>query len=83
MRFISRQLSRDTYISLMSQYYPCHRSAEFPEINRRITQEEYQKAEDLMAECGLYNGWTQESFGLARFAGNNIKPILRDKQYDT
>jgi len=77
MDFISREISPDTYISLMSQYYPCYRSLEFPEINRRLTQQEYKRAENLMHGCGLYNGWTQESFGLERFAGTNIKPVFK------
>ena len=82
MRFIARELSPDTYLSLMSQYYPCYQSADFPEIDRRISQEEYQKAQNLMHECGLYNGWTQESFGLARFAGIHIKPVAKNEQRD-
>ncbi len=82
MRFIAGDLSRDTYISLMSQYYPCYRCVNFPELNRRITQEEYQEAQNLMHEYGLANGWIQESFGLERFAGTNIKPIFKNERRD-
>ena len=80
MRFISSEVSSDTYISLMSQYYPCYRSGEFPEINRRISQEEYREAQKSMEGYGLYNGWAQESFGLERFAGTNIKPVFDDEK---
>lgn len=74
MRFISKEISKDTYISLMSQYTPYYRAAEFREISRRITDSEYQEAIEIMHKYGLYNGWTQESGGLERFAGVNIKP---------
>jgi putative pyruvate formate lyase activating enzyme len=83
MRFIAGDLSKDTYLSLMSQYYPCYRSPDFPELNRRITPEEYREAKRLAQEYGLANGWTQESFGLKRFAGTNIKPILKNERRDT
>ena len=33
--------------SLMHQYIPCGRAAEYPEINRVVTAEEYQKVEQL------------------------------------
>ena len=76
MRFIAEDLSRDTYISLMSQYLPYHRAAEFKEINRRLMLKEYEEAKGIMVKYGLSNGWIQESLGLERFAGVNIKSIL-------
>jgi len=74
MEFIARELSDDTYISLMSQYLPYYRAKEFPEISRRLTQQEYDEAKEIMHSLGLTNGWVQESYGLERFAGVNIKP---------
>lgn len=73
MRFIACQLSKDTYISLMSQYFPCHKAKDYPEISRRITRQEYQRAIDAMYANGLHNGWVQDEHGLDRFAGTNIK----------
>lgn len=78
MRFISENLSKDTYISLMSQYYPCFKAGEFLEISRRITIQEYTQAEKSLQRYGLFNGWVQESHGLERFAGTNIKTNLSD-----
>ena len=74
MEFIATELSKDTYISLMSQYFPCFKAVNFPQICRRITYAEYQEAQEIMHKYGLYNGWVQESGGLDRFAGTNIKP---------
>ena len=74
MQFIGRELSVDTYISLMSQYFPCYKADEIKELSRRITFEEYEAARDCLQKHGLRNGWIQESGGLDRFAGINIKP---------
>ncbi len=75
MEFISKEISQDTYISLMSQYMPLYKAGQFDEISRRITQREYENAQDMMHNCGLFNGWTQETGGLDSLAGTNIKPI--------
>lgn len=77
MKFISAELSKDTYISLMSQYFPCYKADKLKEISRRITLEEYAQAKTGMEKYGLFNGWTQDGGGLERFAGTNIKPILK------
>ena len=44
----------------MSQYTPFYRSAEFPEINRRITTYEYEKVLDAAIELGLTEGYMQK-----------------------
>ena len=47
-------------VSLMSQYTPFHKSADFPEIKRRITSYEYHKVLDTAIELGLVHGYMQE-----------------------
>lgn len=47
--------------SLMRQYVPWGRAAEFPEINCRLTEEEYNEAEACMEELGIVDGYTQEA----------------------
>ena len=59
MRFIAEKISKETYISLMSQYFPDYRASEFPEINRRISAHEYSEAQEAMQEYGLHFGWSQ------------------------
>jgi putative pyruvate formate lyase activating enzyme len=78
MKFIAEEISPDTYISLMSQYLPYYRAGQFKDICRRLSEKEYKKAKEAMEEYGLSNGWVQESYGLERFAGVNIKPALRE-----
>jgi putative pyruvate formate lyase activating enzyme len=60
MQFIARNISRNTYISLMSQYFPDYRACDYPQVNRRITAKEYAEARAAMEEAGLFNGWIQE-----------------------
>ncbi|MDH4162679.1 MAG: radical SAM protein [Nitrospirota bacterium] len=60
MKFLADEISRDVYISLMSQYFPAYKTAEFAEINRRINEQEYDEAYDIKMKYGLKNGWVQE-----------------------
>ncbi len=60
MKFLAEEVSRDVYISLMSQYFPAHKAHEFKELSRRITAGEYDEACKIMEKYGLENGWTQE-----------------------
>lgn len=73
MEFIAKELSEDAYISLMSQYTPYYKAGIYPEINRRINAREYEDAKNIMQKYDLLNGWIQESHGLQRLAGVNIK----------
>ncbi|MDD2702569.1 MAG: radical SAM protein [Candidatus Omnitrophica bacterium] len=77
MRFIAKELSKESYISLMSQYNPYYKSAQLPQykdIARRLSIAEYQSAQQVMEKLGLENGWVQESRGLEKLAGIHIKP---------
>lgn len=75
MKFIAQEISTRAYISLMSQYTPYYKADQCHGINRRLTLQEYEAAKDCMDKYGLHNGWTQDSGGLERFAGVNIKPV--------
>ena len=60
MKFLAEEISKDVFISLMSQYFPAYKCGEHPEINRRITEQEYDAAYDIKMRYGLKNGWMQE-----------------------
>jgi putative pyruvate formate lyase activating enzyme len=77
MKFLAEEVSKETYISLMSQYLPYHKACQFKDISRRLNYTEYENAKMIMQKYGLHNGWVQESYGLERFAGVNIKPALK------
>ncbi len=56
MQFLSREVSPDTYINVMAQYYPAGRVSEsrYPEINRRLTPAEYREALRAAQAAGLW-----------------------------
>ncbi len=60
MRFIAREISPHTYISLMAQYFPAYQAEQFPLLSRRINREEYREALRAFEEEGLGNGWFQK-----------------------
>jgi putative pyruvate formate lyase activating enzyme len=60
MRFIAREISPHTYISLMAQYFPAYQASQFPLLSRRIKKEEYREAFQAFKEEGLENGWFQK-----------------------
>ena len=50
----------DVLFSLMRQYTPAGRAEDFPEINRRLTDEEYEECEAYMEELGITDGYVQQ-----------------------
>ncbi len=50
----------DVLFSLMRQYIPHGRAAEYPELNRKVTDEEYQAVEDHLFASGIEDGFVQD-----------------------
>ena len=48
------------YISIMNQFTPLSNLKKYPELNRRITDEEYETLVDYAIEIGIENGFIQE-----------------------
>jgi putative pyruvate formate lyase activating enzyme len=59
MKFLSEEISKDVYVSLMSQYFPAYKAHEIKELSRKITSDEYDEAYHIMQKYGLENGWIQ------------------------
>ena len=57
MKFLADDISKDVYVSLMSQYFPAYKAHEIKELLRRITSDEYEEAYQIMQKYGLENGW--------------------------
>lgn len=58
--WISENLPKSVYVSLMSQYTPFYAAEKHPEINRPITRREYEKVVDHLYRLGLEEGYVQE-----------------------
>ena len=54
MRFVAKEISRNTYVNIMGQYRPCYKAFEHPPMNRRITSEEFEEAVRIAREEGLW-----------------------------
>jgi putative pyruvate formate lyase activating enzyme len=60
LTWIREAIGAETWVSLMGQYYPTYRSHEFPEINRPVTEEEYERCLEYLDELGFENGFVQK-----------------------
>jgi putative pyruvate formate lyase activating enzyme len=59
LRFLAKEVSTSTYLSLMSQYRPAYKAGENARIDRRITRDEYLEAKSLAEEFGMSNCYLQ------------------------
>jgi putative pyruvate formate lyase activating enzyme len=53
MHFLSAEISRNTYINIMDQYYPCGNIVPRSPLGRRISKEEFSEAVELAESEGL------------------------------
>lgn len=60
MDWIKANLPEDTVLSLMSQYTPCGKAHEYPTINRKISEKEYDLVLDYAEKLGFENVFIQE-----------------------
>lgn len=58
--WVRQHMGAGAFVSLMCQYTPMYRAAEFTGMDRRLTQEEYDEIIDYFFEIGLENGFAQE-----------------------
>ena len=60
VEYVYETYGDQVFLSLMNQYTPLPQVEEFPEINRRVTEEEYEELVDYAIEIGVENGFIQE-----------------------
>lgn len=60
VRYVYEMYKDRVFLSLMNQYTPLKYVKAFPEINRRVTDEEYEELVDYAIELGVENGFVQE-----------------------
>ncbi|NIP73324.1 MAG: radical SAM protein [Gammaproteobacteria bacterium] len=53
LRFVAEEISPDTYVNLMDQYYPCYRAQDYPPLDHPLTAPEYRRAQETAARLGL------------------------------
>jgi len=77
--FISRELSKNTMVNVMAQYYPTYKASQYSEINRRITTQEYREALEELEKQGVDAGFRQTVDTIFR----HIVPEWTDDLKDT
>lgn len=60
---LAKIVKKDMPLSLMRQYTPMGEVADFPELNRRVTDKEYERLVNYAISLGFSNIYTQESAG--------------------
>jgi putative pyruvate formate lyase activating enzyme len=53
MKFIKDQISANTYVNVMSQYRPCGKAAEIPELAVSLSPEEFKRAVKEASNAGI------------------------------
>lgn len=53
LEFVAHELSPDCYVNIMRQYRPEHKAGDFPELARRINNQEYREALEWAGELGM------------------------------
>lgn len=60
LRYLQDTYGDSIYISIMSQYTPCTDLGKYPEINRRLTEDEYERIIKFAREIGIEKAYIQE-----------------------
>ena len=60
LKWINDNIDNKVFVSVMAQYFPTHRAKDFPELNRKLTKEEYEEIENFLYSLNLDNGYIQE-----------------------
>lgn len=60
LEYLHSTFGDSIYISIMSQYTPVHFHEKYPELNRKLTQREYDKVLNYAISLGIKNGYFQE-----------------------
>ncbi len=61
IRYLSERYGDSIYISIMSQYTPMCNEEKYPELNRRLRQDEYDEVVDYAISLGVTQGFIQDS----------------------
>jgi len=57
LKFIAQDISPHTYVNIMDQYRPAFKAFKYPNLNRRISSEEYEMVAQNSRKVGLSRGF--------------------------
>lgn len=59
LKWIRDNFEDDVYVSLMAQYFPTYKAKNIDQLNRKLTNIEYQRVKNYFYNLGLKNGYIQ------------------------
>ncbi|MDD5634502.1 MAG: radical SAM protein [Candidatus Omnitrophica bacterium] len=76
LEFIAKNISKEIFLSVMSQYYPAYKAGDFFGLSGRLKKDEYERIVCAVHKLGFKNGWIQPFEGEfdEKFAGENFVP---------
>ena len=60
LKWIKENIDNNVYVSIMAQYFPTYKAKNVDELNRKLTQKEYEEVENYLYDLELENGYIQE-----------------------
>jgi putative pyruvate formate lyase activating enzyme len=60
IEYLHKEYGEEIYLSIMSQYTPLEHVNKYPEINRKLTEDEYNEVVDFAISIGVENGFIQD-----------------------
>lgn len=60
LRYLYKTYGNKILVSIMNQYTPLPQVAAYPELNRRLSEEEYEELVDFAIDLGIEEGYIQE-----------------------
>lgn len=57
LKYIAKNLSKDTYVNIMAQYRPCYKANEYPELNQSMNFDDVRKVKQQAQQLGLHRGF--------------------------
>lgn len=60
LKWITSNLPKEIYISVMAQYFPTYKAKEIDRLNRKLNKQEWLEIENYIEELNIENGYIQE-----------------------
>jgi putative pyruvate formate lyase activating enzyme len=60
IKYLYETYGNQIYLSIMNQYTPLENVSAYPELNRKVTDEEYEEVVDYAIGLGVEQGFIQE-----------------------
>ena len=58
--WIKENMPKDVFVSLMAQYFPTYKAKNIPELNRKLSLEEFEEMKKYLDTLDIHNGYFQE-----------------------